>query len=73
MTQTRVRVKPEVPEAAEAERGVAEAGAEHIHGLRQNELRNYAVSLLYQWCRKKIFPFDMDFHKRIAFGDLKTM
>ena len=36
MTQTRVRVKPEVSEAAEAERGVTEAWAEHVHGLRQN-------------------------------------
>ena len=40
----RVRAQPEVTQAPEAERGVAEAGAEHVHGL-QNKNARYEVFL----------------------------
>ena len=37
----RVRAQPEVTQATEAERGVAEAGAEHVHGLQnKNAMRS---------------------------------
>ena len=42
----RVRTQPEVTQAPEAERGVAEAGTEHVHGLQNKNAMRFLDHLV---------------------------